>query len=72
MNNASIPNFSFLGSLEVAQIYLPGWPGGWVGLTVIIELVSVQIGLNWKWSTGTDLSNINNFKRDPVTRTCSE
>ena len=30
MNNASIPNFSFLGSLEVAQIDLPrvvGWFG---------------------------------------------
>ena len=23
LNNASIPNFNFLGSLEVAQIYLP-------------------------------------------------
>ena len=24
LSKASIPNFSFLGSLEVAQIYLPG------------------------------------------------
>ena len=31
LNKASIPNFSFLGSLEVAQIHLPGWLGGWVG-----------------------------------------
>ena len=34
LNKASIPNFSFLGSLEVTQIYLPGWVGGvggWVG-----------------------------------------
>ena len=30
LNKASIPNFSFLGSLEVAQIYLSGWVGGWV------------------------------------------
>ena len=29
LNKASIPNFSFLGSLEVHQIYLPGW-GGWL------------------------------------------
>ena len=52
---------SFLGSLEVAQIYLSGWVSvwvaGWVGLTVIIELVSVQIGLYWNWSTGTELGN---------------
>ena len=29
---------------------------GWVGLTVIIMQVSVQIGLNWYW-TGTELGN---------------
>ena len=45
-NKASIPNISFLGSLEVAQIHLPGWLGGFVGgLPVIIELVAVQ--LDW-------------------------
>ena len=45
----------------MAQIYLPGMGlggrgglGG-VGLTVIIMQVSVQIGLNWKWPTGTEL-----------------
>ena len=52
MSKASIPNFSFLGSLEVAQIYLPGWG---VGLTVIIMQISVQIVLNWNWQTGTEL-----------------
>ena len=30
----------------------------WVGLTVIIMQVSVQIGLNWNWPTGTELGNI--------------
>ena len=29
LKKISIPNFSFLGSLEVAQIYLYGWVGGW-------------------------------------------
>ena len=28
-----------------------------MGLTVIIELVSLQIGLNWNWATGTELGN---------------
>ena len=42
--SVAIPNFSFLGSLEVAQVYLPGWVGV---LTVIIIQVSVQIGLDW-------------------------
>ena len=46
---------SWTPSLEVAQIYLPG-VGGWVGLTVIIVQVSVQIGLNWYW-TGTELGH---------------
>ena len=43
------PNFSFLGSPEVAQIYLPrvGWGG--VGLQVILMQISVQIGLNWNY-----------------------
>ena len=57
----AIPNFSFLGSLEVVQIYLPGWLGGWLGgwvggLTVIIMQVSVIIGLNSNL-TGTELGN---------------
>ena len=44
LNKASILNFSFLGNLEVAQIYLSGW-GGWVGgVTMILRPVSV---LNW-------------------------
>ena len=30
LNKASMPNFSIVGSLEVAQIYLSGWVGGWV------------------------------------------
>ena len=30
---------------------------GWVGFTVIIMQVSVQIGLNWYW-TGTELGNL--------------
>ena len=45
LNKASIPNFSYLGSLEVTQIYFPGWVGGWGFYTVIIGLVSVQ--LDW-------------------------
>ena len=28
------------------------------GFTVIIMQVSVQIGLNWNWPTGTELSNM--------------
>ena len=50
LNKASMPNFKFLGSLEVAQTYLPGW-GGWGGFTVIIMQVSVQTGTG----TGTEL-----------------
>ena len=48
LDKASIPNVSFLGSLEVTQIYFFGWGGvgGWVGgFTVIIGLISVQ--LDW-------------------------
>ena len=44
LNKASIPNFSFLGSLEVAQIYLPGW-GGWTRLLVGGGLYSWTRGL---------------------------
>ena len=41
---ACIPNFSFLGELEVT---CPGGWGGWVGgFTVIIGLVSVQVKLH--------------------------
>ena len=47
-----LKNFSFQGGLEVLQIYLPGWVGGW-GLTLIIRLISV---LNW---TCTELANWN-------------
>ena len=55
--NASIPNFSFLGGIEVAEIYLPGWVAGWVGLTLIIWL---SLSSNWTefdW-TGTELGNL--------------
>ena len=44
------------------------WVGGWMyGLTVIIMQISVQIGLNWKWPTGTELGNIklNNITTKP-------
>ena len=53
--NTSIPIFSFLGGIEVAEIYLPGWVG-WVGLTLIIRLSlsSNWIELDW---TGTELGN---------------
>ena len=53
--NTSIPIFSFLGGIEVAEIYLPGWVG-WVGLTLIIRL---SLSSNWTeldW-TGTELGN---------------
>ena len=58
LNKTSIPNFSFLGSLEVTQIYLPGWVGweggvGWGGVTLILRLISVP---NW---TDTELANWN-------------
>ena len=39
----------------MAKIYLFRWVAGWVGLTVMIELVSVQ--LDWHW-TGTELGKI--------------
>ena len=41
----------------MAQTYLHRLPVGGLGLTVNIELVSVQIGLNWNWPTGTELGN---------------
>ena len=40
---------------------------------MIIMQVSVQIGLNWNWPTGTELGNISGIKRqldeiiDPIT-----
>ena len=40
----------------MAEIYLPGWVGGWVGLTLIIRL---SLSSNWTeldW-TGTELGN---------------
>ena len=46
LNKASIPNFSCLGSIEVAQMYLSG-VGGW--LYSAIMQVSVQIGINWNY-----------------------
>ena len=46
LNKASIPNFSFLGSLEVAQIYLPGWVGG-CHSDYKTNLISQ---LNWNWN----------------------
>ena len=63
MNKVSIPNFSFLCSLEVTQIYLSGWVAGWVGgwvggPTVIIGLVSVQVELKLDLLTGTELGKI--------------
>ena len=42
------------------QYTCPGWVGGVGGVggfTVIIMQVSVQIGLNWNWPTGTELGN---------------
>ena len=38
----------------MAQIF---W-SGWVGVTVIIMQVSVQIGLDWNWPNGTELGKI--------------
>ena len=35
-----------------------GGVGGWGGFTVIIMQVSIQIGLNWIWPTGTELGEI--------------
>ena len=52
LNKTSIPNFSFLDKLEVAQIY---FPRGWVG--VIIRIKNNKLGLNlaklrpnWNWA----------------------
>ena len=60
LNKASTLNVNIEGSLEVAQIYLPGWGG--VGLTVIKRLISV---LNWTFTellTGTELGKKKNDK----------
>ena len=46
LNKASIPNFSILGSLEVAQIYLPGWVGGWGGCHTDIK-TNLSSQLDW-------------------------
>ena len=56
LNEASLPNFSFLGSLEVAQIYLFGV--GWGGFTVLIIQVSVQIGPNWNYQLELSLAKM--------------
>ena len=47
-----MPDFSFLASLQVPQIYLLG-VGWWVGLTVIIMQVQVQTGVNWNMGLPT-------------------
>ena len=67
--NASIPNFSFLGGIEVAEIYLPGW----VGLTLIIRL---SLRSNWTeldW-TGTELGNMetNGYRENMDNLNCME
>ena len=41
-----------------------GGVGGVGGFTVIIMQVSVQIGLNWNWPTGTELGNMGFFVRN--------
>ena len=46
----------------MAEIYLPGWVGGWLGLTLIIRL---SLSSNWTeldW-TGTELGNIIQLER---------
>ena len=48
-----MPNFSFLSGSNIL-VRVGGWGGvGWGGFTLIIMLVSVQIGLNL---TGLELS----------------
>ena len=63
-----LPNFNFLGSLEVAQIYLPGWGGGGgVGgcHTSIKNNLSSQ--LDWYWTCQLELSlAIDNFKFNDI------
>ena len=58
LNKASIINFSFLGSVEVAQIYLSGWVG-WGGYTLYSDdrasLSSTWLVLNL--ATGTEHGN---------------
>ena len=48
LNHASIPNFTFLGCLEVPDYYYPGW--GWVGVGV--EIIRFKAVLS---STGLKL-----------------
>ena len=48
LNKAFIPNFSFLGGLEVTQIYLSGWVE-WVGGVTMILIRQSQFDLT---STG--------------------
>ena len=48
MKNASIPNFTILGSLEVSHYYYPGWR--WVGEWV--EIIRIKAVLS---STGLKL-----------------
>ena len=50
LNNASIPNFTFLSSLEVPHYYYPGGGGGW-GL-VGVEIIRIKAVLS---STGLEL-----------------
>ena len=60
-----MPNFTFLGSLEVAQNYFPG-VGGWVGGLVggwvggwsysDIKTHLSQVGLNWDLPTGLKMA----------------
>ena len=52
-----IPNFSFLGELEV--MFPGGWVGGWCGLRLIIRLSQFQLNLTGT-ATGTELGNTDN------------
>ena len=56
LNKASIPNFSFLGSLGVSQRYLPGLVVG-VGHHIDYKTLSIVLALNW--STETKLAKKN-------------
>ena len=50
-------NFSFLGGLEVAQIYLSGWGG--VGGWCHNDIKAIPVQLDLYWPTGTELGNKN-------------
>ena len=53
-----MPNLSFLGSLLTTTLGVRGGEVGEVSdIKSDIMLISVQIGLNWKWLTGTELDN---------------